>query len=102
MCILNYKKDGTPFYNQFFLMPLHDEAGKVLYFLGVSKDIPSKADHQESLNKGWYVEGLELGFVVWLCVVCYVLCCAVLCCAMLCCVVLCCELCCAVLCCSVL
>lgn len=55
MCLLSYKKHGTPFYNQFFLLPLHDCEGKVIYFLEVSKDIPSKGDHQESLNKGWYV-----------------------------------------------
>jgi PAS domain S-box-containing protein len=26
VCLLNYKKDGTPFYNSFFLAPLREQA----------------------------------------------------------------------------
>lgn len=65
VCLLNYKKDGTSFYNQFFLLPLHDEAGQLLYYLGVSKDIPSKGDHQESLNKGWRIFSWQPRYVRW-------------------------------------
>lgn len=32
--LINYKKDGTKFLNQFFLCPLHDEKENVVYFLG--------------------------------------------------------------------
>jgi hypothetical protein len=37
VCLLNYRKDGTPFVNQFFLCPLHAAAdgGGVAYHLGV-------------------------------------------------------------------
>ena len=29
--LLNYRKDGTSFANEFFLSPLHDDEGKLLY-----------------------------------------------------------------------
>jgi hypothetical protein len=33
--ILNYRKDGTTFWNQLFIAPLCDSHGKVVNFLGV-------------------------------------------------------------------
>lgn len=42
VCLMNYKADGTPFWNQFFVAALRDDAGKVrtvwniLYYLHLS------------------------------------------------------------------
>eukprot|EP00953_Heterococcus_sp_UTEX-ZZ885_P012589 7219-Heterococcus_DN1.PRE.1 len=35
ICLLNYRKDGTRFINQFNLSPLRDAEGKLAYFIGV-------------------------------------------------------------------
>jgi PAS domain S-box-containing protein len=35
VCLLNYRKDGTRFINQFNLSPLRDVEGKLAYFIGV-------------------------------------------------------------------
>ena len=35
VCLMNYTKDGTPFYNQFFLAPLRDAKGTVRNYVGV-------------------------------------------------------------------
>lgn len=32
--LLNYRKDGTPFWNLLYVAPLRDEAGKIVFFLG--------------------------------------------------------------------
>lgn len=32
--LLNYKKDGTPFWNLLTIAPIKDETGKVLKFIG--------------------------------------------------------------------
>jgi PAS domain-containing protein len=33
--LLNYKKDGTPFWNLLTISPIKDETGKVLKFIGL-------------------------------------------------------------------
>ncbi|MEM8552671.1 MAG: PAS domain-containing protein [Pseudomonadota bacterium] len=35
--LLNYRADGTTFLNDILITPLHDEAGKLQYFLGVQR-----------------------------------------------------------------
>lgn len=32
--LLNYRKDGTPFWNLLYVAPLRDEAGNIVFFLG--------------------------------------------------------------------
>lgn len=52
----NYKRDGTSFLNQFFLMPLRDHNKKVIYYIGVQQEIlPSTDKKQEGENSGWRV-----------------------------------------------
>lgn len=36
--LLNYRKDGSSFWNQLHISPVHDEAGKLLYHLGSQLD----------------------------------------------------------------
>ena len=38
-CILNYKADGTPFYNQIFISPLRDNKNKIINFVGVQVEV---------------------------------------------------------------
>lgn len=51
--ILNYRKDGTPFNNQFFITPLHAEDGTLSYHLGMQQKVPkmSKGQEQQCENK---------------------------------------------------
>ncbi len=42
VCLLNYKADGTPFWNQFFVAALRDAEGNVVNFVGVQCEV-SKA-----------------------------------------------------------
>ena len=37
--IVNYRRDGSSFYNLLFISPVHDEEGNLLYFFGNQLDI---------------------------------------------------------------
>ena len=52
--LLNYRKDGTPFVNQFFLAPLHsdDPADTVSYYIGVQSCVPKMGPGQMPANLG--------------------------------------------------
>lgn len=52
--LLNYRKDGTTFVNQFFLTPLRLENGTVAYYVGVQKEVEkAKGPSQDGENEGW-------------------------------------------------
>ena len=42
--LLNYRKDGTPFWNYLTISPIKDAAGKVVKFVGVQVDVTSKTE----------------------------------------------------------
>ena len=37
--LLNYRRDGTSFWNELLLSPIYDEAGRLKHFLGLQRDI---------------------------------------------------------------
>ena len=39
VCLLNYKADGTPFWNQFFVAALRDGDGSVVNYVGVQCEV---------------------------------------------------------------
>ena len=45
--ILNYRKDGTSFWNQLFLSPIHDDDGQLLYYFGSQLDVTQRRKAQE-------------------------------------------------------
>jgi diguanylate cyclase (GGDEF)-like protein/PAS domain S-box-containing protein len=45
----NYRKDGTPFWNELSLTPLPDETGKLAYFIGVQHDVTAKIEAEQNL-----------------------------------------------------
>lgn len=61
-CLLNYKKDGTPFWNAFHLEPVHDEHGVTQFYIGVQCDVTRAcqslmgADMKEMSN---YFQGIS-------------------------------------------
>jgi PAS domain S-box-containing protein len=38
----NYRKDGTPFWNELYISPVHDEQGRLTNFVGVQNDITER------------------------------------------------------------
>ncbi|WP_305820963.1 PAS domain-containing protein [Massilia brevitalea] len=49
--ILNYKADGTPFWNALFLGPIFDQEGQLLYFFASQMDVTERrATEQSSLQ----------------------------------------------------
>lgn len=45
----NYRKDGTPFANEFHLAPVRDAAGVLTHFVGVQNDVTSRQRYEEQL-----------------------------------------------------
>lgn len=41
VCLLNYKKNGSTFINQFFISPLFGDDGKVAFYIGVQQEVRS-------------------------------------------------------------
>lgn len=39
VCLLNYRRDGSAFWNQFYLAPLRDDQGHVSLYIGVQCDV---------------------------------------------------------------
>lgn len=48
--LLNYRKDGTPFWNQLSLTPVRDAAGKVINIVGVHQDVTERRHTEEALR----------------------------------------------------
>ncbi len=48
--ILNYRKDGSTFWNQLTIDPVHDEQGDLSHFVGILRDITVHRAQQERLN----------------------------------------------------
>jgi PAS domain S-box-containing protein len=49
--ILNYRKDGTSFWNLLSITPIRDESGKVTNFLGIQSDITKRKNYENALYR---------------------------------------------------
>jgi PAS domain S-box-containing protein len=47
--LLNYKRDGTPFWNAVFIGPIHDASGKLLYFFASQIDVTRRRESEKTL-----------------------------------------------------
>ena len=47
----NYRKDGTPFWNELYISPVHDEQGTLTNFVGVQNDITERRRIEENLRQ---------------------------------------------------
>ena len=47
----NYKKDGTPFYNELFISPVFDNADEIAYFIGVQNDVTERVEAARQLEE---------------------------------------------------
>ena len=50
VCLLNYKKDGTPFWNQFFLSPILDDQDRVTHYIGIQTDVTQMISELRSVH----------------------------------------------------
>ncbi|HET8791606.1 MAG TPA: PAS domain S-box protein [Modicisalibacter sp.] len=46
----NYRKDGSLFYNELSITPVHDEQDQLTYFIGVQKDVTERIEAQQQLK----------------------------------------------------
>ncbi len=51
MEVLNYKKDGTPFWNALSLSPVRDSGGMVTHFVGVQADVTERRRAEEAVRE---------------------------------------------------
>lgn len=56
--ILNYKADGTPFWNALFIGPVFDKDGKLLFFFSSQMDITERRMSQESYLQAQKMEAI--------------------------------------------
>jgi PAS domain S-box-containing protein len=47
----NYRKDGELFWNELYISPVHDEAGRLTNFVGVQNDITERRRIEEILRE---------------------------------------------------
>ncbi len=45
--LLNYRRNGTPFRNELFISPVHDERGELLYHFASQKDVTAEHEVRE-------------------------------------------------------
>lgn len=45
--LLNYHKDGTPFWNELSITPVYNESDKLTYFIGIQKDVTEQVEAQQ-------------------------------------------------------
>ncbi len=49
--ILNYRKDGSPFWNRLSITPVRDAAGEVTHFIGIQSDVTARRLAEEGLRR---------------------------------------------------
>lgn len=42
--IRNYRRDGTPFWNELSITPVFNEAGQLTYFIGIQKNVSAEVE----------------------------------------------------------
>lgn len=47
--LVNYRKEGTPFWNELYVSPLCDNAGTVTHYVGVQRDVTERRRIEEQL-----------------------------------------------------
>jgi PAS domain S-box-containing protein len=56
--ILNYKRDGTPFWNACFIGPVFDRGGKLLYFFASQLDVTRRRASEQAFRQAQKMEAI--------------------------------------------
>jgi PAS domain S-box-containing protein len=59
--LVNYRKDGTPFWNEVALDPIHDETGAIRHWVSLKTDVSKRKNIESELNKA--LENLEHAYL---------------------------------------
>lgn len=77
--VYNYRKDGTPFWNDLRIAPVHDEQGRLTHFIGISDDVTKRREAEDALlqskerlrrsqlyaNIGTWDWNIQTGELIW-------------------------------------
>ncbi|MEH3146179.1 MAG: histidine kinase famiy protein [Methylobacterium frigidaeris] len=56
--ILNYRKNGSSFWNALFISPVYDRSGDLIYFFGSQLDVSRRRDAEDALRQSQKMEAL--------------------------------------------
>ncbi|MFC0409138.1 ATP-binding protein [Roseomonas elaeocarpi] len=56
--ILNYRRDGTPFWNAIFMGPVFDQGGELIYFFASQLDVSKRRESEQSLRQAQKMEAI--------------------------------------------
>ncbi|MCC4600323.1 hybrid sensor histidine kinase/response regulator [Xanthomonas melonis] len=56
--VLNYRKDGSSFWNALFISPVFDQQGNLVYFFGSQLDVSRRRDAEDALRQAQKMEAL--------------------------------------------
>ncbi len=56
--VLNYRKDGSAFWNELSISPVHDIDGRLTHFVGVTRDITQRRSTQEQMARLAFIDVL--------------------------------------------
>ncbi len=56
--ILNYRRDGTPFWNAIFMGPVFSKSGELIYFFASQLDVTKRRDSEQSLRQAQKMEAI--------------------------------------------
>ena len=56
--LLNYRRDGSAFWNAVFIGPVYDTSGKLLYFFASQLDVTRRRDSEQSLRQAQKMESI--------------------------------------------
>jgi PAS domain S-box-containing protein len=56
--LLNYKRDGSPFWNALFLGPIFDQTGKLLYFFASQMDVTRRRTSEQAFRQAQKMEAI--------------------------------------------
>ena len=56
--LLNYRKDGSAFWNAVSVNPVHDESGALAYFVGIQSDVTQRRSLEQQLRQAQRMEAV--------------------------------------------
>jgi sigma-B regulation protein RsbU (phosphoserine phosphatase) len=59
----NYRKDGTAFWNELLISPVHDDTGKLTHFIGIQTDVTERRRAEESRHELEIAKHIQLSLL---------------------------------------